>query len=493
MNRYRVEMLKSPRAAMAIPACGDGNPRVRRLQSPRAAFGIALYVVLCLLASGCSITNNLPEGEKLYRGIKSIDYDKGPTREKVAEQEGVITALADAYNTVEGLLTGDASVLQSDDMSDKAVRDSLRHASQKDQEAYEATKEEVEAVLSYAPNGALMGSSFVTHPFPIKLLIYNKYAGSKHRFGKWMFNHFAASPVLISNVNPRLRATVAKNTLRSRGYFRAQTSFETIPDPRDTLKERVRYNIHPGPVYHLDSIAYLNFPEQADSIISNIDVPSALHRGDPFSVVSLEAERTRIATALREQGYYYQRNEHITFRADTLQTPMLVKLQVQPSPTAPPEAMKPYNIGSTRVNIYKYGDRHIVDSMTMRGGYSFGYSRPVKFKEREPGSKKMPKALKGQAPLLKPRAIWRSMLFRKGDLYKQSLGELMQEGLASTNVFSSLRINYVPRERSIADSLSSDVKEGDTLDIVVNATLDKPYDAEFQGNLTGKTGGLGLV
>ena len=489
MNRYRVEMLKSPRAAMAIPACGDGNPRVRRLQSPRAAFGIALYVVLCLLASGCSITNNLPEGEKLYRSIKSIDYDKGPTREKVAEQEGVITALADAYNTVEGLLTGDASVLQSDDMSDKAVRDSLRHASQKDQEAYEATKEEVEAVLSYAPNGALMGSSFVTHPFPIKLLIYNKYAGSKHRFGKWMFNHFAASPVLISNVNPRLRATVAKNTLRSRGYFRAQTSFETIPDPRDTLKERVRYNIHPGPVYHLDSIAYLNFPEQADSIISNIDVPSALHRGDPFSVVSLEAERTRIATALREQGYYYQRNEHITFRADTLQTPMLVKLQVQPSPTAPPEAMKPYNIGSTRVNIYKYGDRHIVDSMTMRGGYSFGYSRPVKFKEREPGSKKMPKALKGQAPLLKPRAIWRSMLFRKGDLYKQSLGELMQEGLASTNVFSSLRINYVPRERSIADSLSSDVKEGDTLDIVVNATLDKPYDAEFQGNLTGKTGG----
>ena len=123
----------------------------------------------------------------------------------MAEQEGVITALADAYNTVEGLLTGDASVLQSDDMSDKAVRDSLRHASQKDQEAYEATKEEVEAVLSYAPNGALMGSSFVTHPFPIKLLIYNKYAGSKHRFGKWMFNHFAASPVLISNVP--IRAT----------------------------------------------------------------------------------------------------------------------------------------------------------------------------------------------------------------------------------------------------------------------------------------------
>ena len=36
-------MLKSPRAAMAIPACGVCNFRVRRLQSPRAAFGISVF------------------------------------------------------------------------------------------------------------------------------------------------------------------------------------------------------------------------------------------------------------------------------------------------------------------------------------------------------------------------------------------------------------------------------------------------------------------
>ena len=444
-------------------------------------------LLLCLLISACSITKNLPEGETLYRGIKSIDYSKGPGKEKKSEQEGIITALADAYTTVEGLLSGEASLQTNPKEDEKAVRDSMKRASEKDKMAYESAKEEVEAVLSYAPNGAFMGSSFVTHPFPIKLLIYNRYAGSKHRFGKWMFNHFAASPVLMSNVNPRLRSTVAKNTLRSRGYFRAQTSYEILPDPRDSLKERVRYNVQPGPVYHLDSIAYMNFPPQADSIIHNSAEESALHRGDPFSVVSLEAERTRIVNTLREQGYYYQRRDYVNFRADTLQTPMLVKLQVQPSLTAPKEAMRPYYIGNTRVNIYKYSDRQIVDSLMMRGGYSFGYSRPVKFKQQEPGSKKMPKAVRGQAPLLKPRAVWRSLLFRKGDLYKQSLSELMQEGLASTNVFSSLRINYVPRE----DSLSS--REGwsgsDTLDIVINATLDKPYDAEFQGNITGKTGG----
>ena len=462
------------------------------------------FLLLCLLVSACSLTKHLPEGETLYRGIKNIDFDKEQGARSKG-QEGVITAIADAYTTVEGLLSGDASVLK--EVDEKAVRDSIRRASQKDREAYASAREEVEAVLSYAPNGAFMGSSYVTHPFPIKLLIYNRYAGSKHRFGRWMFNSFAASPVLMSNVNPRLRATVAKNTLRSRGYFRAQTSYETLPDRRDSLKERVRYSIHPGPLYHLDSIEYRNFPPQADSIIRSLPLKGggeALHRGDPFSVVSLDAERTRIVTALREHGYYYQRNDYINFRADTLQTPMLVKLQVQPSLTAPREAMRPYHIGNTRINIYKYGDRQIVDSLVMRGGTSFGYSRPLTRNERPSKS-----PLKGdfksspskgelkrvQGFLLRPRTVWRSMLFRRGDLYKQSLGELMQEGLASTNVFSSLRINYLPRTAAHNGDPDSSLfylhssLSADTLDIVINATLDKPYDAEFQGNVTGKTGG----
>ena len=504
------------------------------------SFAIA---VLSFLASACSLTTHLPEGETLYRGIKRIDYDSRQKTEEIKQQEGVITALADAYTTVEGLLSGDASALEPEEAVDeKAVRDSMRRASEKDKAAYESARGEVEAVLSYTPNGAFMGSSFVTHPFPIKLLIYNRYAGSKHRFGKWMFDHFAASPVLMSNVNPRLRSTVAKNTLRSRGYFRAQTSYDILPNRRDTLKERVRYNIHPGPLYHLDSIEYRNFPKFISGSTEKDDSPakgffaakdagakskavserkttageeteeltiekgSLLHRGDPFSVVSLEAERSRIVGVLREEGYYYQRNDYVTFRADTLQTPMLVKLQVQPSPTAPKEAMRPYHIGKTRLNIYKYGDRKIADSLTIRGGTTIGYSRPLTRKES--GKSPFPKL--GRDVLLRPRAVWRSLLFRQGDLYRQSLSDMMQDGLAATNVFSSVRINYVPRrgttgagqqsnitrrdttdagQPSAADSLSYIVQEGDTLDIIVNATLDKPYDAEFQGNVTGKTGG----
>ena len=67
-------------------------------------------LLLCLLASACSLTRNLPEGETLYRGIKSIDYDKHREAETGGQEKGVITALADAYTTVEGLLSGDAII-----------------------------------------------------------------------------------------------------------------------------------------------------------------------------------------------------------------------------------------------------------------------------------------------------------------------------------------------------------------------------------------------
>ena len=113
MTKDIKEVLKFPYRALVIPLWGVGHSPIGRWSFPyRALSGIAC-LVLCLLVSSCSITSGLPEGEKLYRGIKSIDYDKGPRKEKTAEEEGVITALADAYTTVEGLLTGDASVLKS--------------------------------------------------------------------------------------------------------------------------------------------------------------------------------------------------------------------------------------------------------------------------------------------------------------------------------------------------------------------------------------------
>lgn len=419
-----------------------------------------IFVMVMLSIASCSTTSHLLEGETLYRGIKELDYNQPIIQSEDTTHEGVITALANAYTKVEGLLTGDKQAIQST-KSEQEKRDSLKRANRMDTQSYAETREEVEAVLAYAPNGALMGSSHVTHPFPVRLWIYNRYVESKHRFGKWMFKHFATTPVYISTVNPKTRCTVAQNTLRGRGYFQAHVTHDTIPmsHPR---KAKLSYKVETGPLFHLDSIEYTHFSRQADSIIK-VTMPRRriLQRGNPFSVTSLDKERTRLSDAFRNAGYYYFRPAYITFRADTLQTPLRVALRVEPSENAPKEALHPYYIGNTRLTILQNGLLQPTDSVT-KYGVTYRYSSSGK-----------------RAPM-HPGAVLRHRTMRRGDLFNQRSEEQMQQKLLSTNLFSTLNIRYVPRDSTFSS---------DTLDLDIQAMLAKPYDGEFQAGVTGKSNG----
>ena len=189
-----------------------------------------LFIFICIpfILTACYTTKNLPEDEVLYRGIKKLDYGAQQKR-KPSQEQGVITALADAYSTVEGLLSGDASVLKTEEIDEEATKDSIKKADKTDAANHETAKEEIKAALAYSPNGAIMGSSYYTHPFPVRLWIYNKYVNSSSKFGRWMMNHFAATPVYVSSVNPKVRSAVAHNVLRNYGYFRNKVTYDTIP------------------------------------------------------------------------------------------------------------------------------------------------------------------------------------------------------------------------------------------------------------------------
>ncbi len=416
---------------------------------------ILILTTLCLTA--CYTTKNLPDDEVLYRGIKKLDYD-APLKRDSIQGQGVITALADAYNTVEGLLTGDASALKTDEADKAALKDSLKKADKQDALNYETAKEEIKAALAYSPNGAIMGSSYYTHPFPVRLWIYNKYVNSTSKFGRWMMNHFAATPVYVSSVNPKVRSTVAHNTLRNYGYFRNKVTYDTIP-MTNPKKAKISYHVTPGPVFHLDTIKYLPFYPQADSIIQATMGQSLLKQGTPFSVQNLDAERRRLQKEFRNNGYFYYRPEYISFRADTVMIPQKVQIQVRPLPETPNQAEHPYYIGNTRINIYKYNKFQLTDSVTFRG-QTYAYSNTE------------------NKPPLRLRAIMPNLFLKKGDLYQQTNQDVTQQKLADMDIFSSMRVSFVPRDTTLTN---------DTLDVVISGMLDKPYDAEFIGKITNKS------
>ena len=270
-----------------------------------------LIILLCCLLASCSVTKNLPEGEKLYVGIDRME-------------------------------------VLNEDKTDAGI----------------TALTEVEASLAYPPNNAVFGSSSLRWPIPFGLWVYGGFEKYKDKkgVGRWIYDHLAKSPVLMSNVNVETRVKVAGNLLRDYGFFNGSVTHEIIPQ-KDPKMEKITYVIDMGNPYYLDSIAWLKYPSKADSLIQTTRRKSVLKKGDNFSVLKLEEERQRISDLLRNNGYYYFRPDLTTFRADTLQKSGYVSLQVVPQNGLPAEAKKQYYIGKTSVYLTGYNGETPTDSL----------------------------------------------------------------------------------------------------------------------------------
>ena len=364
-----------------------------------------LVGLLCILLSACSTTKNLPEGEILYTGIEKLEV--------VNEDKTLagITALT-----------------------------------------------EVEAALAYAPNNAIFGSSSLRWPIPFGLWVYNgfeKYQNKKG-VGRWIFDHLGKSPVLMSSVNGETRAKVATNLLRDYGYFNGSVSFQEVPQ-KNPKESKVSYIINMAQPYFLDSIAYLKFPHYADSLIQSTLSQSVLKGGENFSVLKLEEERQRLSGLFRNHGYYYYRPEFTTYRADTLQKPGYVNLQVVPRNGIPAEAKKQYYIGKTSVYLTGYDNEPPTDTLRLR-------TMDIYYSGKKPG--------------IRPSALMRNFFFRKGELFSQDRQTFTQEAIARMGVFRYSEFRYEPKDTTV---------NGDTLNVNMYATFDKPYNAELEFNVTTKS------
>ena len=436
---------------------------------------LPILMLLAMVLSSCYQTKNIPEDEYLYAGIKDFAYGHrwGEKERKGKDTTGVITAVADAYTAVEDVLSGNTSAVEKLAQREltKEEQDSIRIQELIDKEAYNTARAEVAGALAYPPNGTIMGSSRWTHPFTIGLWVWNRYGQSESAFGKWMMNTLGATPKYISTASPSIRTQVARNTLRNHGYFRGDVQYR-IEDVKNPRKKKISYQILPGALFHLDSIEYRGFPLGIDTLIRQNMDGTLLKHNAPFNVPTLSNERDRIASILRNSGHYYFRSDHIAYRADTLMRPEHVQLQVVPSPTMSQAAKQPFHIGRTRITVLKYNTRELTDSFSLRN-LSMQWSGGDKRK-----------------PSLRLSAFNRYLYLKHGDLYNQDLNDLMINKLSGMGIFSSVQVNYVPRDTSLLKGRYNAALSDDTLDIEIQCTLDKPYDSEFEAKITNKTNGL---
>lgn len=364
---------------------------------------IILTLMAVALLSGCSSTKSIPEGDQLYVGLKDITYN--------APEKG---------------------------------------------EHYATTQAELEAALATKPNGSLLGSSKLRSPFPIGLWIWNEYANSESGFGKWMLKTFGTRPVLMSWVNPELRATVAKEVLRSHGYFRGSVDHEVFTQ-KNPKTAKIGYTVNMGHLFTIDSLRYVGFTGTADSLIRNTMSQAQIKVGDAFDVSTLEAERTRVAMLFRNNGLFFYQPGYATYLADTISQPGKVLMKFQQIDNIPSVAKRKWYIGNMDIELRKQYGEPLNDSIKRR-----------RFTVHFNGKR---------APVRTP-VILNAMRLRPHQLYNYADHEESLAQLSNTGIFSMIDFNFTPRDTTGLN---------DTLDVRLSCVFDRPYDFYIEGNVTGKT------
>ena len=288
---------------------------------------ILLTAAVLLVAVGCSVSHYIPEGETFYAGMGKVSIESEPNIEEM-----------------------------------------------------HLAKADVNRVLAYKPNGSLFGSSRARLPFNYPFWIHQNLADATDPLGRWIYKSFGSEPILISTVNPPLRAQVGKQVLEEYGFFGSTVVPRIIYD-KDSVTAKVAYDITMSEPIRLDSIDYRLSITTPDSLDLRDPRKRRLHEGDVLSVWRLESERQRIASALRDRGYYYFQPTDIHYEADTLTVPGKAQLRVDLSQETSTDALRTWSIGNITYDLY---DRHrsaLTDS-TRYDGILFRYHQrpPVRLR-----------------------------------------------------------------------------------------------------------------
>ncbi len=356
-----------------------------------------------LLLVSCSMTKNIPEGDQLFTGLTKIAYDH-----------------------------------QDNDSN------------------FTSAQTEVEAALATAPNGAIFGSSYHRLPFSFGVSVWNHYQSSESGFGKWMLKSFGKQPVLMSWVNPQLRAQVAQSVLRNHGYFNGRVSYDVVQQ-KNPKTAKIGYTVTPGRLYRLDSVGYFGFPAHADSLIKSTQPEALIHKGDPFEVARLDAERNRISTLLRNNGYYYYQPDYASYLADTFVVDGKAQLRFQLAKDVPVAAQHQWYIGRVNINMKKTFMEQPTDSFV-------GRFFTVRFA--------------GKKPPIRPRVLMADIKLRPRQMYSYSDYVESVSKINAMGLFSMTDFQFTPRDTTATC---------DTLDLTLNCTFDKPWDFYVETNFNART------
>jgi outer membrane protein assembly factor BamA len=134
------------------------------------------------------------------------------------------------------------------------------------------------------------------------------------KFKKWC-RKIGEPPVLLDTTDIQRSIAQINLAMFQRGYFDAETQVDIQYFKKQ--KARVNYFVTPNSPYYIRNIDYLiDIPEYKRIVITDTE-NSLLKKGMIYNEDDLVAERNRIVSKIKDQGFFYTTSHVVTFLVDT--------------------------------------------------------------------------------------------------------------------------------------------------------------------------------
>lgn len=268
------------------------------------------------------------------------------------------------------------------------------------------------------------------------------------RWRKKLREDIGEAPVILDTSLSALSARNLSKFLFNQGYFNNQVTYEWSGKRR---KAEVRYTVEPGRRFILGRIVLDCKDTQLQRIVLPALESPQFRSGKPLVFEALDAERNRIAKALRNQGYFSFTRDNIRFELDTADAKADVKVQI--SQMADGSKHKVRVIRSVFYEMVTSDMYKGIDTLVSPSGTSFyvlhGYP-------------------------LKPAILDRNNFLKPGELYSQDLHERTYSSLVETDLFRLVEISFGP-------PVTGEAYDSMDMRIVMRTSTRQAYAIEPQG------------
>lgn len=286
--------------------------------------------------------------------------------------------------------------------------------------------------LRQAPNHKVLGFA------KLQLGLYNLSGSDESKwYNRWL-RRIGQPPVIFDRDLTEGSRRQLQTALVNRGFMDAEVVVDTVVR-RDKKRIEVAYNITAGTPHRISSLTVETDDPRIEEILKEKAGAAKITPGMPFDRNVLDEERARIATIMRNNGYYSFNKEAITFIADTVAGSELIDLTMTVRPPRTVKLSTGEVVGPTEHQRYAIKNVLFVTDYNSRAtglNLDFPDTDTVRYKDIL--------VLYGPDHYLRPSILEEKCFIKAGQLYNASDVDRTYSALSQLGILRFINIEMKP-------------------------------------------------